>query len=53
MTLLVGRGMRCWLESPAPAAEAGPHGTQVNRAGARDATVAALASMFISTIGGA
>lgn len=54
MTLLVGRGMRCWLESPAPAADVAPPGTQANnRAGARDATVAALASMFISTIGGA
>lgn len=56
MTLLVSRGMRCWLESPAPAAEATQatlHGAQADRAGTRGAMVAALASMFISTIGGA
>ena len=55
MTLLVSRGMRCWLEDPAPSrAEAeAARGAAAGRAGTRDAVVAALASMFISTIGGA
>ena len=53
MTLLVRRGMRHWLESPEPAAGAAGPDRPRERTGARGATVAALASMFISTIGGA